>query len=177
MGCRGEYSDAIAFSIDFLQSVKGMNQLQIREDDLTGQKIIALLQEHLDEMHEITPPESVHALDLEGLRSPQITFWSVWQGDQLLGCGALKELDVSTGEIKSMRTARAYRGKGIGSQMLEHIIQAAQQRTYTCLNLETGAMAEFAPARALYSRYGFEYCNPFADYIDDPNSVFMTKKL
>ena len=154
-----------------------MSPLQIRVDDLTGKKIANFLQEHLDEMHEVTPPESVHALDLAALRLPEITFWSVWNGDELVGCGALKALDARNGEVKSMRTAKAHRGKGIASMMLEHIIDEAQQRTYNCLYLETGAMAEFAPARALYTRYGFEYQGPFADYGEDPNSVFMGKDL
>ena len=151
--------------------------MQIREDDLTGKKIADLLREHLEEMNEITPPESVHALDLEALRSPDITFWSVWEGSELLGCGALKELDSRSGEVKSMRTVKAHRGRGVASKILEHIIKEAQQRAYDCLNLETGAMPEFAPARALYIQYGFEYRSPFGEYIEDPNSVFMTKKL
>lgn len=151
--------------------------MQIREDDLTGKKIAEFLQEHLENMHEITPPESVHALDLVALRSSDITFWSAWEGDELLGCGALKELDSRSGEVKSMRTAKAHRNKGVASKILEHIIQEAKRRAYDCLNLETGAMLEFAPARALYIKYGFEYRSPFAEYIDDPNSVFMTKKL
>ncbi|WP_392530721.1 GNAT family N-acetyltransferase [Nostoc sp. C117] len=128
-------------------------------------------------MNEITPLQSVHALDLEALRSPNISFFSAWEGEELLGCGALKELDSKTGEVKSMRTAKAHRRKGVASKILEHIIKEAEQRAYDCLNLETGASPEFAPARALYTRYGFEYRNPFAEYIDDPNSVFMTKNL
>ena len=151
--------------------------MQIYEDDLTGKQIANFLQEHLEQMHQITPPESVHALDLEELRSPTITFWSVWDRDELLGCGALKQLDPKTGEIKSMRTAPVHRRKGVASKILEHIITEAQRRSYNCLKLETGSMAEFAPARALYECYGFEYCSPFAEYIDDPNSVFMTKSL
>ncbi|GAB4469087.1 MAG: GNAT family N-acetyltransferase [Elainellaceae cyanobacterium] len=159
--------------------------MQIREDDLTGDKIAVLLREHLDNMHEITPPGSVHALDLERLRfrdgslreSPDITFWSVWQGDELLGCGALKELDATSGEIKSMRTVQAHRRKGVAAKMLEHILAEARRRGYSQLYLETGALAEFAPARSLYARYGFEPCGPFADYADDPNSAFMTKAL
>lgn len=154
-----------------------MSRLQIRQDDLTGEKIVALLQEHLEHMYEITPPESVHALDLTALRSPDITFWTAWEGDELLGCGALKELDAETGEVKSMRTAKAHLREGVASKILEHIIKEAKRRAYTCLNLETGSFLDFAPARALYTRHGFEYCGPFADYIDDPNSVFMTKKL
>ncbi|MBD2680611.1 MULTISPECIES: GNAT family N-acetyltransferase [Nostoc] len=154
-----------------------MSPLQIREDDLTGKKIADLLCEHLENMHEITPPESVHALDLEALRSPEITFFSAWEGDELLGCGALKELDSKTGEVKSMRTAKAHRRRGVASKILEHIIKEAQQRAYHCLYLETGSFPEFVPARALYTRYGFEYRGPFADYKDDPNSVFMMKKL
>nr|WP_242043334.1 GNAT family N-acetyltransferase [Leptolyngbya sp. FACHB-671] len=159
------------------EPTKKMSDLEIREDDLTGQQIADLLREHLENMHEITPPESVHALDLEALRSPDITFWSAWKGDELLGCGALKELDPKTGEVKSMRTANAHRRKGVAAKILEHLIKEAERRGYDCLNLETGSFAEFAPARALYTRYGFEYRGPFAEYIDDPNSVFMTKKL
>ncbi|MCC5646217.1 GNAT family N-acetyltransferase [Nostoc sp. CHAB 5824] len=151
-----------------------MSRLQIRLDDLTGKKIADLLQEHIENMYEITPPESVHALDLEALRSPHITFWTAWEASELLGCGALKELDSRSGEIKSMRTAKAHRRKGVASKILEHIIKEAERRGYDHLNLETGAISEFAPARALYTRYGFKYRGPFADYIDDPNSVFMT---
>ncbi|MBW4456290.1 MAG: GNAT family N-acetyltransferase [Nostoc indistinguendum CM1-VF10] len=154
-----------------------MSRLHIREDDLTGKNIADLLREHLKNMHEITPPESVHALDIEALRSPDITFWTAWDGEELLGCGALKELSSTSGEIKSMRTALAYRRQGVASKILEHIIKEAQRRGYDCLNLETGAIPEFASARALYTRYGFEYRGPFAEYIDDPNSVFMMKKL
>ena len=154
-----------------------MSALHIREDDLTGSRIIDFLQEHLDNMHEISPPESIHALDLAGLRSSEITFWSVWEGDELLGCGALKELDSETGEIKSMRTVKAHRGKGIGAKVLKHIMREAEERGYTSLYLETGSQSEFAPARGLYERYGFNYRGPFADYTDDPNSVFMTKEL
>ena len=151
--------------------------MRIREDDLTDTRVIDLLREHLEHMHEITPPESVHALGLEGLRAPAVTFWSVWEGDILLGCGALKELDEKTGEIKSMRTVAKCRGRGIGSAILEWILAEARRRGYRWLYLETGSMAEFAPARALYERYGFEYRGPFADYVEDPNSVFMTKRL
>lgn len=151
--------------------------MEIREDDLTGKKIADLLWEHLENMHEITPPESIHALDLEALRSPDITFWTAWQDDELLGCGALKELNSTSGEVKSMRTAKAYLRRGVASKILEHIIKTAEQRAYSCLNLETGAFPAFAPARALYIRYGFEYQGPFAGYIDDPNSIFMIKKF
>lgn len=153
-----------------------MSRLEIREDDLTGKKIANLLREHLENMHEITPPQSVHALNLEGLRS-YITFWTAWEGDELLGCGALKELDSRSGEVKSMRTAKAHRRRGVASKILKHIIKEAERRAYDHLDLETGAFPEFAPARALYTRYGFEYRGPFAEYLDDPNSVFMTKKL
>lgn len=151
--------------------------MEIREDDLTGPQIIALLREHLENMREITPPGSVHALDLERLRASNITFWTAWDGDDLLGCGALKELDATSGEIKSMRTPAVHRRKGIASGILEHIIDAARQRGYTHLYLETGAFPAFAPARTLYARYGFEYRGPFGDYTDDPNSSFMAKRL
>jgi putative acetyltransferase len=151
--------------------------MQIREDDLMGQQIADLLQEHLDDMHVITPPESIHALDLEALRSPDITVWSAWDGNDLLGCGALKELESTSGEIKSMGTAQAHRRKGVASKILEHIIREAAQRAYQRLYLETGSFPAFVPARALYLRYGFEYHPPFGDYVEDPNSVFMVKQL
>jgi putative acetyltransferase len=151
--------------------------MHIRIDDLTGPEIRGLLEEHLRNMHQLSPPESVHALDLSGLRQPDITFWTAWQDDALVGCGALKELDPSHGEVKSMRTASAHRRKGVGRAMLEHIIAAARSRHYARLSLETGSMEAFAPARRLYEGFGFKYCAPFADYQDDPNSVFMTRKF
>ncbi|HEX7036470.1 MAG TPA: GNAT family N-acetyltransferase [Pseudomonadales bacterium] len=149
----------------------------IREDDLGGAEIALLLQEHLDEMYRISPPESVHALDLQELRAPDITFWSAWDGPALLGCGALKELDPEHGEIKSMRTARAYLRRGVAAAMLRHIVAEASQRSYRRLSLETGSQPEFEPARRLYTRFGFRPCGPFAEYREDPNSVFMTLEL
>ena len=151
--------------------------MRIREDDLRGEAIARLLREHLDEMHTITPPESVHAMDLEALRAPDVTFWSAWEGEALVGCGALKELDPRQAEIKSMRTARAYRRRGVAAGILEHILTEAERRAYARLFLETGSQPEFAPARSLYLRYGFEFRGPFGDYVEDPNSVFMTRKL
>ena len=150
---------------------------EIRSDDLSGLEIAELLSDHLREMHEHSPPESVHALDLDGLKRPEITFWSVRSGGTLVGCGALKELDRWHGEIKSMRTARPFRGKGVGKFVLRHIIGEARKRGLKRLSLETGSMAAFAPARRLYESHGFDYCEPFADYRSDPNSVFMTLKL
>ena len=151
--------------------------MRIQKDDLTGEDIANLLQEHLENMKEITPPKSVHALDLEALRSPEITFWTAWSDDELLGCGALKELNSKSGEVKSMRTTKIHLRKGVGSKMIEHIIQEAQRRNYARLYLETGALPEFIPARTLYQRYGFKYTQPFAEYTEDPNSVFIVKKL
>ena len=151
--------------------------MHIRVDDLAGPKIRALLEEHLADMRAISPPGSVHALDLDGLRRPEITFWTAWSGTALLGCGALKELAPDHGEIKSMRTARAHRRSGVARAMLAHTVAEARRRGYGRLSLETGSMAEFAPARALYESFGFGYCGPFAGYVDDPNSVFMTRTL
>ena len=151
--------------------------MQFREDNLRSAEVADLVREHRDSAHEHSPPESAHALDVEALRSPDITFWTVWEGQELLGCGALKELDAKHGEIKSMRTKTAHRGKGVASKTLEHIIKEAERRSYSRLSLETGSMDAFAPARALYVRFGFEYQEPFADYKEDPNSVFMTLTL
>ncbi len=151
--------------------------MRIREDNLDGSEIAAMLREHLRNAHEHSPPESAHVLNLDELRSADITFWTVWQEQVLLGCGALRELDGKHGEIKSMWTDRAHRGKGVASFMLEHIVAEAQKRSYNRLSLETGSMEAFAPARELYARYGFAYRGPFADYKEDPYSVFMTLGL
>ena len=151
--------------------------MQIRVDDLRGAQIIRLLEEHLRNMHEITPAESVHALDLSGLRRPEVTMWSAWEGAELLGCGALKALDERHGELKSMRTARAHLRKGVASGILRVMLAEAKSRAYRRLSLETGSMAAFEPARTLYARFGFQPCGPFADYTDDPNSYFMTLEL
>jgi len=149
----------------------------IKIDDLRGAEVAQILTEHLDDMYAVSPPESVHALDLERLRQPEITFWSVWDGSQLAGCGAIKELDATHAEIKSMRTANAYRGKGVAIKIMEHILSVAAERHYRQLSLETGPQDFFAPARKLYERFGFEYCGPFGDYKEDPYSTFMTKSL
>jgi putative acetyltransferase len=151
--------------------------MEIRVDDLTSPHVIQLLREHLQDMTRHSPPESIHALDLGALRKPEITFWSVWQDDTLMGCGALKQLDATHGEIKSMRTAAAYLRQGVAATMLRYVIEEAQRRGYRRLSLETGAMQAFAPARRLYTGFGFERCDPFADYVEDPYSVFMTKTL
>ena len=151
--------------------------MNIRLDDLRGPEIRALLEEHLRNMHELSPPESVHALDLDALRHPGISFWTAWEGSELLGCGALKELDPRHGEIKSMRTAMAHRRKGVARAILERILSEARSRSYGRLSLETGSQAAFLPARRLYESFGFTYCAPFADYTEDPNSAFMTREL
>lgn len=136
-----------------------------------------LLREHLEEMGIHSPPESIHALDIEGLCSPAITFWTAREEEELLGCGALLELDERHGEIKSMRTVGRYLRRGVASAILHRILLEAAQRSYVRLSLETGSMAAFAPARALYARFGFVFCEPFANYVPDPNSVFMTRTL
>ena len=151
--------------------------MRIRVDDLAGPEIRALLAEHLHSMHQLSPPESVHALELEALLGPEITFWTVWSEGELLGCGALKELDSTHGEVKSMRTATAHRRQGVARAMLQHIIAEACSRSYTRLSLETGSMPAFDPARRLYETFGFTYCGPFAHYTNDPNSVFLTRAL
>lgn len=151
--------------------------LSIRRDDLGGPQIRALLEEHLRHMHSLSPPESVHALDLSGLLRPEVTFWTVWDGDELVGCGALKALGAGHGEVKSMRTTQARRRSGAGRTMLEHILATARDRGYTRVSLETDSMEAFLPARSLYASYGFIECAPFGDYREDPNSTFMTKPL
>lgn len=151
--------------------------MHIKIDDLTGRQVVSLVNEHLHNMTLMSPPESIHALGLEKLRGPEITFWSAWEGDELAGCGALKELDTRHGEIKSMRTSASHLRKGVAKQVLQHIIEEAEKRGYERLSLETGSMASFEPARKLYESFVFQYCEPFADYDEDPNSVFMMKEL
>jgi len=151
--------------------------MEIRLDDLRGPEIRALLEEHLRNMHEISPPESVHALDLQALRHPAITFWTAWSGAALMGCGALKQLDATHGEVKSMRTANAHRRRGVAAAILGRIVEEAQARRYRRLSLETGSQPEFLPARRLYESFGFTYGQPFAGYVEDPNSVFMTRQF
>jgi putative acetyltransferase len=151
--------------------------MKIIVDDLQHTAVHALLNEHLENMHQLSPAESVHALSLEKLRVPEITFWTAWEHDLLLGCGALKELDLKHGEIKSMRTPQANRRQGVGRAMLRHIIEVAKERGYERLSLETGAQEGFEPARKLYESFGFEYCGRFGDYPEDPNSVFMSLPL
>jgi len=151
--------------------------LQVELDDLSRPQVHDLLREHLSNMYELSPPESVHALDLSKLRSPDITFWTVWDGPTLLGCGALKELDPEHGEVKSMRTPKAHRRRGAGRAILVRILEEARSRGYARLSLETGAHEDFLPAQRLYESFGFRYCGPFDSYAPDPHSVFMTLAL
>jgi putative acetyltransferase len=132
--------------------VKGIDRLLVRQDAHAGRAVTAMLQEHLSDMNQLSPPESVHALDEEELRSPNITFWSAWEDDELFGCGALKELDPTSGEVKAMRTAQAHRGKGVASEILKHIIKDANRRGYHRLHLETGSTQEFEPSRVFMTK-------------------------
>ncbi len=151
--------------------------MEIRINDLSGPEIKALLETHLQEMASHSPPESCHALDLDGLKVPEITFWTVWEDDELNGCGALKDIGAGHGEIKSMHVPARHRGKGVSVFLLEHILKSAQDMNLTHLSLETGSMSAFIAARKLYEKHGFVECEPFGDYSPDPNSMFMTLKL
>lgn len=155
----------------------GGMDIQIKIDDLTDPRIAEFLGDHLVDMHSTSPPESVHALDLDGLRRPEITFWSAWSQSTLVGCAALKRLSDEHGELKSMRTSPMHRRNGIATILLQHVLSEARRADYRRLSLETGSMEFFAPARVLYERHGFEYCPPFGDYQPDPNSVFMRLDL
>ena len=152
--------------------------MRIQLEDVTAADVIALLEEHLRNMALHSPPESVHALDVQSLQSPKIRFWTVRSGGgELMGCGALKRLDDSHAEIKSMRTAAAHLRKGVARELLIHILDAARAEGFERVSLETGSAEPFLPARSLYSSFGFVYCGPFADYVLDPHSVFMTRTL
>jgi putative acetyltransferase len=151
--------------------------VKIVVDDLTDPRIADFLEEHLAEMRSITPLESKHALDLDGLRAPEVTFWSVWEDDTLVGCGAIKGLDRHHAELKSMRTRGSHKRTGVASALLEHAIAEARRMGFTRISLETGSAEFFEPARRLYQKYEFGFCEPFADYRPDPHSVFMTRTL
>ena len=151
--------------------------MNITESDLDEPDVIALLGEHLQGMADHSPPESIHALDIEGLKAPDVTFWTIRDGDELLGCIALKQLDGVHAEIKSMRTASAHVRKGVGAALLQHLIAEAQRRSCKRLSLETGSGAGFEAAHALFRKFGFVQCGPFADYRNDPFSRFMTLEL
>lgn len=151
--------------------------MEIEVDDLSRPEVHALLREHLSNMYELSPPENVFALDLAKLRAPDITFWTVWEHDLLLGCGALRELTPEHGEVKAMRTPAKLRRRGAGRAVLAHLIGVAQQRGYRKLSLETGANPAFRPAQELYRSFGFACCGPFGSYREDPNSVFMELRL
>lgn len=148
--------------------------MRILEDDLTGPEIRALLETHFAGMLASSPPGSCHFLDFDGLNAPDVTFWSIWDGAELAGCGAVKELSALHGEVKSMRTHPDHLRKGAAARMLEHIIATAKQRGYRRLSLETGSTPDFDAAHGLYLSYGFQYCSPFGDYVEDPFSRFMT---
>ena len=151
--------------------------MRIEVDDVTRPQVLALLEEHLRNMYELTPPEYVFAFDASKLRAPGITFWTAWQDDTLLGCAALKELSPLEGEIKSMRTPVSTRRHGAGRALLDHILKTARERGYQTLFLETGHQAAFVPAHTLYRSVGFRDCGPFGDYEDNGNSVFMSLQL
>lgn len=149
----------------------------IQRDDLTSPEIATFLEEHISDMRAVSPPESKHALDLDGLRSPEVTFWTLTTHNQIAGCAALKQLAPTHGEIKSMRTSALHRGQGIASKLLTHLIAEAKSRHYQRLSLETGSMPFFEPARKLYQKFGFKSCPPFAQYKKDPNSIFMALEI
>lgn len=151
--------------------------MHIKEDALTGPEVRALLETHFAGMLASSPKGSCHFLDFEGLKGPGVSFWSAWDDAALMGCGALKELTPSHGEIKSMRTHADHLRKGAAAAMLDHIIATARERGYQRLSLETGSTTDFDAAHGLYLRYGFEYCPPFGDYVEDPFSRYMTLAL
>jgi putative acetyltransferase len=151
--------------------------MRIEVDDVSRSEVVALVEYHLRSMHEISPPDSVFALDLSGLKHPSVMFWTLWDGDDLLGMGGLKELDATQGEIKSMRTAPTALRRGVGARMLDHILEEARARGYRRLSLETGSNAPFAPAWAMYERAGFVPCGPFGAYVDTAFSRYFTREV
>lgn len=154
-----------------------MSEYRIVKDDLSGPEVADLLRLHLDEMHQWSPACKVHALPLERLREPDVAFWSAWDGERLAAVGALKELGAGRGELKSMRAAPEYRGKGAGEAILLHLMSEARERGYSWLGLETGVPEPFVPARRLYEKHGFAECAAFGDYVSDDFSLCMSRDL
>lgn len=151
--------------------------MDIRVDDLSSNAVIELLEEHLADMYATSPPESVHALDIESLKAPDITFFTGWSGDELQGCVAIKQLTPDHVELKSVRTASSARTAGVATALLTHALEVATDRGYRKASLETGVEDYFKAARALFKKFGFRECGPFADYTEDPNSCYMTRDL
>ncbi|KUP07474.1 acetyltransferase [Bacillus coahuilensis m2-6] len=151
--------------------------MEIKKDLLHDIRVIELIEVHLQGMADHSPPESIHALNTEELKQPDITFWTAWDGDELLGCGALKEINEKHGEIKAMRTVSKHVRKGVAKNIVAHILHVSKNRGYERISLETGSTEAFHAARELYKHYGFQMCGPFSDYKEDPNSVFMTREL
>jgi putative acetyltransferase len=152
-------------------------QMRIEVDDVSRPQVLALLEEHLRDMHEITPAEYVFAFDASKLKDLRVTFWTAWQDEALLGCAALKEISSVEGEVKSMRTPTNLRRQGVGRSLLNHVLQVSRQRGYRQLFLETGSHPAFGPAQMLYRSVGFRYCGPFGDYKENGFSVFMSLEL
>ena len=152
-------------------------EIVIRLDDLSSDEAQSIVREYMAGMLDNTPLESVHALPLDKLRQPNITFWTAWVGTELCGCGALQTIDHQHGEVKSMRTREKFLRQGVGQAVLSHIVTEAITRGLKRLSLETGFAESFAAARSMYLRNGFEICSPFGDYKPDPHSVFMAKLL
>jgi putative acetyltransferase len=151
--------------------------VQITRADLDDPRLAAFLQAHLDDMETTAPPESRHALDLDGLRAPHVRMWVATEGDEVVGTAALAALDERHEELKSMRTEPRLRGRGVASRLLDHVLADARARGVARVSLETGSMEFFVPARAFYARAGFTPCPPFGSYVEDPHSTFMTREL
>jgi putative acetyltransferase len=176
-GRPGSLRRAVAGLTSTRSSAGRKSTMRIVVDDLSGPRIARFLDEHVGQMRATTPPEGKHAFDLDRRGTPEITFWSVFDGDTLVGCGAIRRLDAAHAEVKSMRTEPTRKRSGIASLLLGHIITEARRMSFTRLSLETGTAAFFLPARRLYERFGFEYCAPFGDYRAGPYNVFMTRTL
>jgi len=151
--------------------------MDIREDDLTHPDVVALVKAHLTEMAGNKDAVMSHALPIKALKADDVTFFSIWEGETITGCGAVRELDSKHGELKSMHTDRHFRRRGVSAALLFHMTKLAKERGYERLSLETHPGKDYMPARKLYERFGFEYCGPFGDYEEHPYSVFMTKAV
>lgn len=158
-------------------NASGPDLVRIELDDLSRPAVLALLEEHLRNMYELSPPDQVFAFDASKLKAPGVSLWTAWRGEALLGCAALKEISATQGEIKSMRTPSTLRRSGAGRALLNHIMNVARSRGYRTLYLETGRHPAFLPAQSLYGSAGFRPCGAFGSYCENGNSVFMALSL